>query len=522
MQAVGPNLLLDRPPVSGIRLRRRIFGAGLAVLSWATLQPTAAVAQSVWGGGPTAFSDYNQGSNWSTNPTAPVAAGQSAEFTSGGSSSVMVTSGPIAPTTWQFDPNAQSYTITGAAVNLGSGLINNATAGSISIANSLGGNAEVQQLGTGTLILSGTNTYVGTTTISAGTLALTGTGSIATSALVNLTNPGATFDISGTTAGASITSLRGFSGTNVNLGAQTLTITAGTASDSYFGNIGGSGGLTAAGGFVFLSGANSYTGVTTIDTNAHLVLEPGGAIATSSKVVDNGSFDLASTTADTSIKSLAGTNANANVFLSNSSLILTAAFDTFAGVISGHGGLTLASGDEVLTGTNTYTGATTVDSGGALSVKGSTATSSLTTVNSGGALTGNGTVGNTVINTGGEIAPGLVTPGSFLTVSGTLTLKPGAQYEIGLNPTTSSFASVTGQATLGGATVQAIYGFGNYVARQYTILTAGSISGAFGSLVNTNLPANFKPTLAYDSTHAYLNLALNFTPTSPTSTPTTP
>jgi autotransporter-associated beta strand protein len=517
-QTFEGNLLFARPSVFDDRLRCRIFGAGLVVLCWATLQPTAAVAQSVWGGGPTDFSSYNQGSNWSTNPAAPIAAGQQAEFTSGGSSSVVVNPGPIAPDTWQFDPNAQSYTITGAAVNFGSGLVNNATGGSISIANDLGGaGATVQQLGGGTLTLSGTNTYTGVTTIAAGTLALTGTGSIAASSQVTLTNPGATFDISGTTAGASIMSLGGLATSNVNLGAQTLTITAGNA--GYFGSIGGSGGLTIAGGFESLAGINSYTGVTAINQGAHLALANGNAIALSSKVIDNGSFDLSVTNVDTSITSLAGTSSTAKVILSNSSLILTAAFDTFAGVISGNGGLVLASGSETLTGTNTYTGATTVNSGGALSVNGSIATSSLTTVNSGGALTGTGTVGDTLITAGGKFAPGILTPGASMTVSGNLVFQPGAVYEIGLNPSASSSASVTGLATLGGATVQAIYGFGSYIAKQYTILTAGSISGTFGSLANTNLPANFKPTLAYDQTHAYLNLALSFiAPTSP-STP---
>ena len=61
---------------------------------------------------------------------------------------------------------------------------------------------------------------------------------------------------------------------------------------------------------------------------------------------------------------------------------------------------------------------------------------------------------------------------------------------------------------------------GSYVTKQYTILTAGSISGSFGSLVNSNLPANFTTSLSYDAKDAYLNLALNFTPTPPTPTPT--
>jgi len=77
--------------------------------------------------------------------------------------------------------------------------------------------------------------------------------------------------------------------------------------------------------------------------------------------------------------------------------------------------------------------------------------------------------------------------------------------------TTSSFANVTGTATLGGATVNATYASGSYVAKKYTILTAGVVSGTFGSLVNSNLPTNFTTNLSYDTKNAYLNLALNFT-----------
>ena len=38
------------------------------------------------------------------------------------------------------------------------------------------------------------------------------------------------------------------------------------------------------------------------------------------------------------------------------------------------------------------------------------------------------------------------------------------------------------------------------------------MNGTFGSLVNTNLPANFTAVLGYDATHAYLNFSLNFVP----------
>jgi autotransporter-associated beta strand protein len=429
----------------------------------------------------------------------------------------VVTAGPITPDSWTFNAASQSYTVTGAAVNFGTttGLVNNATAGSISVANSIGGAAaQVQQLGTGTLTLSGTNTYTGATTIDAGKLALTGTGSIATSNEVLLSNTGATFDISGTTAGASITTLNGVSGSNVNLGMQTLTITAGNTLNIYYGSIGGSGGLTVTGGFAVLGGTNTYAGVTTINSGGGLSLNGTASIASSSKVIDNGSLDLSVMSVDSSIKSLAGTNTGANLFLGSHTLTLTAANDTYAGIISGSGGITLTSGTETLTGIIGYSGATTIN-GGTLVVNSSLASSSGITVNPGGTLAGTGAVGGTSI-AGGTFAPGSGTPGSSLTVFGLLGFTAASTYAVNINPTTSSFATVSGAATLGGATVHAIYANGSYVAKQYTILTAGSLIGMFGSLVNSNLPANFKPTLAYDSKHAYLNLALNFT--TPTST----
>jgi hypothetical protein len=83
-----------------------------------------------------------------------------------------------------------------------------------------------------------------------------------------------------------------------------------------------------------------------------------------------------------------------------------------------------------------------------------------------------------------------------------------------INPSTASFASVTGAATLGGATVNAAFASGGYVAKTYKILSAtGGVSGTFApTVVNTNLPTNFKTGLSYDSNDAYLNLTLAFVP----------
>jgi autotransporter-associated beta strand protein len=188
---------------------------------------------------------------------------------------------------------------------------------------------------------------------------------------------------------------------------------------------------------------------------------------------------------------------------------------TVDGVIAdgGLGGGTGASLVKVGTGTltlssvNSYTGATTVNAG-TLSVDGSIAASSLTTVNAGATLTGIGTVGNTTID-GGTLAPGH--PIGTLTVQGNLMLTAAASYLIGVTPMAASRTTVTGTATLNGATVTALFAPGTYLSNRYTILSAdGGRVGSFGALVNDNLPSTVTSSLSYDANDVFLDLKLNF------------
>ena len=203
----------------------------------------------------------------------------------------------------------------------------------------------------------------------------------------------------------------------------------------------------------------------------------------------------------------------------NSNTVITtasaAASLRMAAPVTGVGALTVAGpGTVELRGANSYTGATTVN-GGSLVVDGSIASSILTTVNASGRLSGIGSVGFTQINAGGFVAPGdIAMPGTSMTLA-SLAMQSGAQYFVSADPTASTFANVTGNASLGGATVGASFAAGSYVAKQYTILNAGSITGTFDPTVsNSGLPSGFHTTLSYDATHAYLNLALSFVPPS--------
>jgi uncharacterized protein with beta-barrel porin domain len=186
---------------------------------------------------------------------------------------------------------------------------------------------------------------------------------------------------------------------------------------------------------------------------------------------------------------------------------------SYDNVISGVGAVNVNSGFVALSGTNTYTGVTNVNGGGVLDLIGSIATSSLTTIKNGAELVGTGTVGATSVLTGGTLLPGTGAPGTSLKVSGSLAFQSGAFYAVTVNPATASFTSVTGTATLGGATVDAFFNNGAYVHKQYTILSAtGGVSGTFNpTVVNFNLPANFKTSLSYDANDAFLNLQLDFT-----------
>jgi autotransporter-associated beta strand protein len=100
---------------------------------------------------------------------------------------------------------------------------------------------------------------------------------------------------------------------------------------------------------------------------------------------------------------------------------------TLASALTSSGGSFTKSGlgSITLTGTNTYTGATTITAG-LLTVNGDNSSSALTTVGAGATLGGSGTVGTLVVQNGATIAPGN-SPGT-LAVDGNVTWQAGGNY----------------------------------------------------------------------------------------------
>jgi fibronectin-binding autotransporter adhesin len=256
-----------------------------------------------------------------------------------------------------------------------SGVFSNAfrnTPGGLTIANSGAG---------GSVTLTGANIYTGDTTINNGaTLALAGAGagSIANShAVVD----NGVFDISTTNAGAFIRTLSG-NGV-VNLGGQSLTLTSpeahvgqkcfsvgacmglsiGRFFSTFSGTISGGGGLVIVSGSEILTGANTYSGWTSISFGT-LALAGSGSISQSKGVsLDFGSFDISASASDVSIQTLTGSARGNSVYLGARTLILTNAANQFCGGIYCTGGLTVAAGTFALACSAGFTGKTSVNSG---------------------------------------------------------------------------------------------------------------------------------------------------------------
>lgn len=484
-----------------------LFGDGIVDTNGYTLTLSGGISESIGGSGLTKIGLGTlalSGSNTYTGPTtinAGTLLGAAANALPRGT--MTVNAGATVDLGGFVQPNLN--------VSLNGGTVQNGTASGFITSSGgnirdIGGAAAVTAV-SGTTLFSGSNTYTDPTRagspFTTGVVLLGGAANTFSPTSLAIIGFGATLDLGG--FGQTINTVILENG-SIRNGSLTGAV---TSSGGAIRDLGGTAAVTIVEGTTTFSGANTYTGPT-----------KAGGSSTPSALLLAGSANTFSAASATTIGArttldLGGFAQTINtVSLENGTIqngLLTGALTSIGGTLRDIGGsvtVVTTSGTTTVAGNNSYTGATTVN-GGILEAIGSMASSSLT-VNTGAALTGAGTVGDTTIASGGTFVPGNATPGSSITVSGNLVFQSGALYLVQLTPATSTFANVTGTASLNGSAGAAFLA-GSYVSKQYMILTsAGGINGTFGSFNTSALPAGFTANLSYDAHNVILNLVLSY------------
>lgn len=480
----------------------------------------------------TTFSGFISGAGGSL-----VSSGQTLELSGGNtySGTTTITSG----STLIADNSSGSATGTGPVVvasggtlqvgpggEMPLGIISNSSisnSGTVSFADSsnqtYGGNISgagvLNQFGNGTLTLSGNNSFSGFTSVEFGVLAAGSTTAFGGAGNSNFTlEAGGILNLS--IFSNSIGSIQGDSSTLIDIGGggTALTIAGNNQTSTFMGTIQGGGGLNLTGvnAITTLSGANSYTGGTTIASGFLIADNPSGsATGTGNITVDPVSI-LQIGNMDTS-----GSVAAPNI--TNNGTIELARTDssTLASNISGTGAISmLGGGNFTLTGNNSYSGPTFIV-GGTLTAGSSTAFGNgLTAVeiiaggtlslgsfaNSVGSITGDSTtfinLGTGVLTTGalnttttfGGVISGA---GVFEIVGSSETILTGANtFTGGVSiPGTGGTLSIGDGTTPGASIVSNVLDYGTLIfapATSDNLTYAGVISG--GGVVTFNGPGS--------------------------------
>jgi outer membrane autotransporter protein len=417
-----------------------------------------------------------------------------------------------------------STTISGGVLQLGNGgttgsitgdVVDNAIfaidhSSAFTFAGNISGTGAFEENGTGQTTLSGNNSYSGATTVNSGILQAGSANGFSSNSQF-IVNTGATLDLNGFTA--TIRSLTG-NGSIINSATATpvsLTIGGDNSTTTFGGVIGQTGGnnlalIKTGTGTLILSGANLYSGGTTISSGTLQLGDGGKTGSIVNNVTDNATFAID----------------RSNTY-------------TFAGSISGAGTFEqLGKGTTILTGDNTYKGDTTITGGtlqigdggtrgsitgkvtdngvldfdrsdaytfsGAIKGKGSVVQSGLGTLTlrgnnsySGGTELDSGTL---VVDNASVLGTGDVTVnGGVLTadpqpinVQGNYFQGPNGTLQLhvaGANPGQYDFLNVTGNATLGGTLQLINQGFQPKAGDILTLVkTGGSINSAFAHFID--------------------------------------
>ncbi|MET0622173.1 MAG: Ig-like domain-containing protein [Pyrinomonadaceae bacterium] len=485
------------------------------------------------------------------------------------------------------DPsNALTLTVSGGTPTITvNALGTNATATVGVPVNSAAG---LNKAGTGTLVLTGANSYGGTTNVNAGTLRFGAGANVTTSGLVNVGTSSVVGNLvvdAGTANFGGGVRSSNFDGSLIRFGGGTVTTPSVNVQRSTGTTISYTTGFVVSGGAATVGtiglGTNNSNGVMSIEGGS---LTVNGAVTIANQVtagrggamrVTGGTFTIEDEANGIVMSKTNGTNANnvslatfsggtsvvekftlgfdntvnagsATINLSGGALYLggggivkkgTSGFATsinlsggtlgasadwttalpltlsggtlviksadaanlpqtitLAGALSGTGGFTkTGTGALVLSGANTYTGATNVQQG-TLRVNGSVAAGGAFNVGDGGTLSGSGVVNRAVtLNTGGVIAPEGASQVATLG-AGSLTWNGGAEMDFDLAAASDRLA-LSGAFTKGGAgSFEFVFNPAANLApgTTYTLVTFGSTNFGVADFTCSGLPAELK------------------------------
>ncbi len=383
------------------------------------------------------------------------------------------------------------------------------------------GPRDIQKTGAGTLVLSGNNSYQGNTNITVGTLRLTGGDAISnTSGTVNV-SAGATLNIA---ASEAINGLDGAGNVSIDA-AATLTTGSNGAGGTLSGVISGDGNL-ATNGALILTGANLYTGTTSVNSGSLSVTGANGSLvstvistsATGSLIVDGSALaagaainNAGTFTVDAGDETITSINGAGNVALTNSGTLTLTGNSAIGGVLSGaasNSGITFSGGTSSLDNTGNTISGNIIVSGAALtaSVAGSLGTGSASVLVSSGSLdlgTKTHSVQALLVEAAGTLQDGIINVSGFFGTAGTI--NPNATVNttsyaltatggtISALTTSGIFATNNGAITLtAGNTAPAIVSANDGInlnssgAGDLTVTTGNAVSGASNGIVLAN------------------------------------
>ena len=342
----------------------------------------------------------------------------------------------------EFQGDISGYT--GTATATGGGTVwFNPTAAVQTFNGTLAGARPVQKIGNNTTVFAANNTYTGTTTVTAGTLTLSGAGTLgATTA--GLAANGGVLDLAGTTQTVGALTLGGGTIRNGTINASSYTSAGGLISA----NLGSAIAFTQTGGNTTLSGTNALSSI--VVNGGYLTIAAVGAIG-SGNITSNAGGAIVATglygtvngwlgsgriaAAGTGSIAITGDSAEAIDFTGFNSMALASTGQAaYSGTITaGTGGYRFGGASSLLTVTSTLSGANALTKIDAGTVTLTAANTTGTTTVSGGTLL---LAGTSSIN-GGAVN----VTGATLAVGGSATVNATGGGAIGVGGTGGSLAA---------------------------------------------------------------------------------